>query len=329
MAILKQLPARQSPRHLLGQPHQIMTMTSDYAALTHNHDSDYAALTHNHDSAYASINHNHDSDYAAAVHTHNLSDITIDSALAMGSRSITGVTNLSANSLTLASGGTFTNGANAVHSGSSTFNGGIVVNDGGGSGSLNADVSITGGSLDLNETSLTVDGGSITLEHDNLATHNPTLAINALDQGSNNHDRSFTMGYNASDSRKFEIHFPKVDAAGKAKVIHQDEEGSVFLQAKGNTEGMRLVHDGTMQYGWSGSTNAGDLNGTGTNGTGVQIRHDGWTAISSGHTRGLDLNMRVTQNSDNTYPTRDAIYIRHNGSFAGSFRYNDFSNNCI
>ena len=246
----------------------------------------------------AAAAHNHNGVYAPVSHSHVLSDITADAGLNMMSNSVTGVTNLSANSLVLASGGTFTSSANWAQGGTSSFTGSVTI-----------------------DADTTVNDGSLTVESDNLSSSNPTININALDQS--NIDRGFSLAFDASDSRKFEMYFPDVDSnGGKSKVIHQDEDGGIFIQPKGSVDGMRFVQDGSFQFGWNGTTNGSDLLGSSSTGTGVQFRHDGWTAISSGHTRGLDINMRVTANSDGTYPTRDPLYFRHNGSFAGSFRYN-------
>ena len=262
------------------------------AATSHNHDSSYAAASHNHDSAYAAASHNHDSSYAAASHTHNLTDITVDGSLNMGSNSITGITNLSSNSLILASGGTLTSSANWTQGGTSSFSGATTVN-----------------------ADLKVNDGAITIESDDRSANDPTFSMNALAESGSDVDRGFSMAFDQSDSKKFEIYFPDIDSdGGKQRVVWQDTNGDFFIQPKGvTTTGLRIVNNGTFQFGFNASTNGSDLLGTSTTGEGFQIRDDGWTAISSGHSRVVDINRRST--------TGEAIRFRDEGSYAGAFTY--------
>ena len=273
---------------------------SDYASASHNHDGDYAAANHNHDSSYAAATHNHDSSYAAANHTHDLSDINVDAGLDMSSNSITNVTNLSSNSLVLGSTGTLVSSATWAQSGATTFSGDVTIND----------------------SNATISDGTLTIQSDNPSSTPPTFNLHTLNSSGAVY-RGFTMGHNSSDPRKFEIFFPNTSSTGgKAKVIHQDTDGSIFIQPKETANGVRFTDDGSVQFGWSGGTGASELLGPNKSKIGTQFRHDGWTAISTSHTKGIDLNMRVTAESDGTYPQRDAVYFRHNGNYAGSFRYN-------
>ena len=240
---------------------------------------------------------------ATSGHTHNLSDINVDAGLDMSSQSITNATTVSSNNLVLATGGALVSAANWTQSGTTALSGVVTVN-----------------------AETTINDASLTVESDDLATTNPTININALDQGTSNIDRGFSLAFDQSDSRKFEVYFPDIDSnGGKSKVIHQDEDGGLFFQPKGSVDGLRLVHEGSLQHGFSGSTNGSSLLGSATTGTGFQIRHDGWTAISSGHDRILDLNVRVDLDG-NSYPSRDAVTMRHNGLFAGALRYDSSQN---
>ena len=248
-----------------------------------------AAANHNHDSDYAAINHNHDSSYAAANHTHDLSDINVDAGLNMSSNSITGVTSLSSNNLVLATGGTLTSSANWSQGGSSEFTGGVTITD-----------------------------AALTVESDTLSSTVPSININALDQGSGTVDRGFSLAFDSSDSRKFDIFFPDTDSnGGKRKVIHQDDNGDVYIQPKGEADRLRLTQNGYMQFGFNASTNASTLNGSSTTDTGVQIADTGWIAIAGSTARVIDLNRRST--------TGIAISFRSNGGAAGSLSY-DSSN---
>ena len=261
------------------------------AASDHNHDSDYASASHNHDSDYAAANHNHDSDYAAANHTHDLSDINVDAGLDMSSNSITNVTTLSSNNLVLATGGTLTSSATWSQGGATTFSDDVTIND----------------------SEATISDGALTIESGNPSSTPPTLNLHTLNQNGSVY-RGFTMAHNSVDPRKFEIYFPKTDTnGGKAKVIHQDADGGIYIEPKGTLKGARFVHDGSTQLGWSGATSGSDLLGSSTTGTGVQFRHDGWTAISSSHSRVVDINRRSTSG--------EAIRFRDNGSYAGAFVY--------
>ncbi len=276
---------------LIGAATSSHNHDSSYAAINHNHDAAYAALNHNHTGVYAATSHNHDAAYASINHAHNLSDITVDSSLNMGSNSITGVTTLSTTSLVLGTGGTVVSSANWTQGGTAAFNDAVTIND-----------------------DLKVNDGSLTVESDDRTTSNPTFNINALAQSGSDVDRGFSMAFDQSDARRFEIFLPDIDSdGGKQRVMWQDTTGDFYIQPKGAVDGMRFVSNGTFQFGWNGSTNGSALLGTGTSGEGFQIRDDGWTAIASGHGRVVDINRRSTNG--------EAIRFRDDGAYAGAFTY--------
>ena len=193
--------------------------------------------------------HNHDGTYLQDVSDDT--SPTLGGALDANSNSITGITNLSANSLVLASGGSLISSASWAQNGS---------------------VSLTGmGTTGLNITSSAI------------GTNVPQIKFS--DTG-NGHEA--TIGFAGNTANVFKIEAENQAGTGQYAIIEKDSSGNLIFRDASNHSQSRLTTNNIWQLGYTGAHNGTDLvNG---NDTGFQVNGSiGQAVVGSTHATAMKI----------------------------------------